>query len=101
MGVKFGFLLHWQNSLWMFGSREMKRNLELGEKKEYRKLHDKLHNLKSSPNIIVIKSRMQKVGHIACIREMYTKLWLESLKWTEHPGDPAIDEMLVYRNKVC
>jgi inactivated superfamily I helicase len=34
MGVKFGFLPHWQDSLWIFQNKAMRRNLELEEKND-------------------------------------------------------------------
>jgi hypothetical protein len=59
----------------------------------WRKLHnDDLHSLYSTPNIVkVIKSRrMRWVGHVACMGEVFTGLWLEGLKVRDQWEDLGI-----------
>jgi len=59
---------------------------------DWRRLHnEELHNLYTSPNIImVIKlSRMRWVGSVECMGEMRNaqKIWSENLKGRDHLED--------------
>jgi hypothetical protein len=60
----------------------------------WKKLHiDELHSLYSSPNIVrVIKSRMQWVGHVTCMKEgkVFTGFQLGGLKARDHWEDIGI-----------
>jgi len=64
----------------------------LGTKREdvvegWRKMHNELHNLYASPNIIIIKSRkMIWGGHVACMGEMGSayRLWSQNLMAKDH-----------------
>jgi hypothetical protein len=65
----------------------------------WRKLHDELHGLYSSPSIVrVIKARkMRWAGHVARIGEVHTTLWLGSLKGGDHWEDLGVDGRITLR----
>jgi hypothetical protein len=59
----------------------------------WRKLHnDELHNLYSSPNIIVVIPRMRWAGHVAFMGrvEVFTGSWLGGLKGRDHWEDIGV-----------
>jgi hypothetical protein len=65
------------------------------------KLHNKeLHNLYSSPNVRIIKSRMRCTGHVARMGEIINanKIWLETLMGRDHSGYPNGNEDKVKMN---
>jgi hypothetical protein len=63
--------------------------------REWRKLHNDLHNFYSSPNIVrQIKSRRmngQGMGHAWDRREKCTRIWWESPKERNHSEDQGVD----------
>jgi hypothetical protein len=71
------------------------------ENGSWEKLHnDELHGLYSSPNIVrVIKSRrMRWMGHVVCMGgEVFTGLWLRSLKGRGHWEDLGIGGRITLR----
>jgi hypothetical protein len=72
-----------------------------GEKDEsWRKVHnDELHNLYSSPNIVmVIKSRrMRWAGHVERMGEAFTGFWLGGLKGRDYWKDLGIGRKITLR----
>jgi hypothetical protein len=57
------------------------------------KWHNKeLHNLYSSPNIRIIKSRTRWTGYVARLKkeELHTKFWLENLEAGDHSENPDV-----------
>jgi hypothetical protein len=65
----------------------------------WRKLHDELHNLYSSPNIVrVIKSRMMRwAGHVARMGEVFTGFWLGSPKVRDNWEDLGVGGRITLR----
>jgi len=67
---------------------------------ERRKLHDELHDLYSSPNIIrMIKSRRKRwAGHVARMGGgVYTGFWCGGLRERDQLEDPGIDGRIILR----
>jgi hypothetical protein len=66
---------------------------------EWRKLHNELHNLYSSPDFVtVIKSRRMKwVGHVTCLVDTGNayRFWLEELKGRDHLEDLGMDGSII------
>jgi hypothetical protein len=59
----------------------------------WRKLHNELHILYSSPNIVrVINSRrIRWVGHVARMEEVFTGFWVGGPKARDHWEDLGLD----------
>jgi len=59
---------------------------------EWRRLHEELHDLYCSPNIIP-GDQMRWAGHAARMgaREVHTRLWWGNLRERDHLEDPGID----------
>ena len=82
----------------VFENRVLRRILEPKRDevtREWRKLHEELKDLYSSPSIVrVIKwGRMRWVGHLACTgeRKGAYRILVGKTKGKNHMGDPGID----------
>jgi hypothetical protein len=87
--------------LWVSENRVLRRIFGLRRKEVvggWRRLHEELHNLCASSNIIrMIKSRMRWEGHVACLGKMRNNavFWLESLMGRDHVEDMGIDGRII------
>ena len=76
--------------VWEQGAEENTGAKRDEETWEWRKLHnEEFNDLYSPNNVQVIKSwRMRWAGHVACMGEVYTVIWLRKMGEKDHLEDP-------------